>query len=169
MAVTQQIARLSEADLKACGSDKAILGRLISFKLCPPEDHLDLNWAPSVLRQYFGASKQRPEAELALYLSCNGARLVNPDHRDGPDPFDVYSDIACLTSTEVAQVAAGFQFVAWEGLAGWLPKDREEACKEIKMELNVHPDEEFPDRLRSLVAFYDDAASRDLCTAMWWD
>jgi hypothetical protein len=169
MAVTQQIARLSEADLERCSKDVAALDELISFKLCPAKDHLDLNWAPAVLRQYFGASKQRPEAELALYLSCNGARLANPDHRDGPEPRDVYSDIACLNSNEVAQVAANFRLVVWSSLIGWLPRDKAEACKAIKMELVVHPDEVFPAYLRSLAAFYQEAAERTLCTVMWWD
>ncbi len=169
MAVTQQIARLSESDLETCGRDVFALDSLISYKLCKPEDHLDLNWAPSVLRHYFAASKQRPEAELALYLSCNGARLVNPDHRDGPEPFDVYSDIASLKCDEVAQVVAGFQFIDWDRLTGWLPRDRAEACKEIKMDLDVHPDEEFPAYLRDLVEFYKGAARKGFCTAMWWD
>lgn len=169
MAVTQQIARLSESDLETCGRDVAALESLISYKLCRPDDHLDLNWAPAVLRQYFGASHQRPEAELALHMSCNGARLVHPECRREVNGYQLDSDIACMSCSEVAQVAAGFQVIDWDRLVGWLPRDRKEACEAIKMELTEHPDNVVPSYLRDLVEFYNGAARKSFCTAMWWD
>ncbi|WP_299393802.1 hypothetical protein [Pelagibius sp.] len=169
MAVTQQIVRLTEAELEACSNSEAELNRLIGYELRCKTDHLDLNWAPRVLEHYLEASHQLPEAKLALFLACNGARLVNTNCRRGPGSDWVYSDVTCLSKEEVARVASGFQTIAWEELTGWLPTDRQKACDAVKMQLDHHPDAVFPDHMRALAAFYDEAARAGLCTAMWWD
>ncbi|MAT99615.1 MAG: hypothetical protein CL608_20935 [Anaerolineaceae bacterium] len=169
MAVTQQIVRLHPNLLQLCSISEEVLKRLISLQLQSEDGHLDLNWAPSGLERYFEASQQLPESKLALYLALNGSRLVNNDHRCGPDYDPVYSDITALSREEVDFVANNLSKIDWESFFGWLPEDKEEANKILGTDLTIHPNTYHGDYLKELVTFYQKASKDQMVTAMWWD
>ncbi len=106
MAVTQQLARISSNRLSRCGNDTQELRDLISFEINPPEDWIDMDWAPSGLQAAVHRLGTREAAKMLDRLFGDaGAPLVDPAHPDGPDAFDVYSPITYNDPTEVSRLA----------------------------------------------------------------
>lgn len=169
MAITLQLARMDLKHYEWCKENENALSELISFESCPDSDYLDLDWVAGGINTYFEATNQLPEAKLALYLSINGTRLVNPNCRNEVNGYLVYSDIACLELDEVRIVVEGFKSIDWVALCAWLPQDADEANKVLGTELTMHPNQYYVEALKHLKNFYDEALERSLCVIMWWD
>lgn len=129
-------------------------------------DHLDLNWAGTMLQGMAAIGAVDEELQLALTLSLAGDQEINPAYREVPESIWEHPVTSLLPerTREVAELLArlggtGFPLV-----------------RDIRAYLVSRPDwrwdgpsEYFPRQFRLLREFYATAAARGLCVALWWD
>ena len=112
VAVTQQIARLTAAELAECRRSLEAIDRLCSFDLRPPEDHLDLNWSPRPLEQAAIRSGLPAEVAESLRQACAGEEEINPAYREVA--YSVWEHpVTALEPAAVREVAAVLE--RWRG------------------------------------------------------
>jgi hypothetical protein len=169
VAVTQQIARLTIADLEDCRRSVAAINRLCSFKARGSEDYLDLDWSPSPLLKSAAVSGLPPELIEAVERACAGETEINPGFRDAPDTIWEHP-VSALEPDDVQTVAS--RLAQWHGadVVGGLASAADDAAEQVGMiEFAEHPAAYLRRHYDALSAFYVEAARRRLATAMWWD
>ncbi|HEX2907175.1 MAG TPA: hypothetical protein VHO69_09970 [Phototrophicaceae bacterium] len=168
MAITQQLAMVTQSELDLCKTSETALNTLIWFKFTANR-YLDLNWAPVGLQICFEQSGQTLSAQKAFDWSLNGTKVVNPECPEGPPSDTVYSQITFLEIDQVQLVAKNLQEVVADTLFAWIPKDLAEANAVLRTDLTVHPKIYYPQMFHQLRQFYQTAAQNNMATVMWWD
>lgn len=167
MAVTQNLARLSDSLIAECATSTAVLDDVCSFRALASEDYLDLDWAPTLLREVAATADVDPELQLALAQAMNGHGEINPLYRDMPDTVWEHP-VSSLGAVEVEQITLSLDvlvqsdFITDEAIDNTL--DRLE-----RLERPDEPREYLRRHLEALCEFYRGASARHLGTAMWWD
>jgi hypothetical protein len=154
VAVTQQLARITGAQLARCRECVDELDRVCSFTVALPADHLDLDWAPDGLLKATRPALDEA-AVAAVRRALDGDEEINPAYRDRPGSVWEHP-VTALDPAAVAVVAAQLRRIDPVAVTA------------------VRPDEQpGPDYLlthfTALRAFYDGAAGRRLATVLWWD
>lgn len=169
MAVTQQLARLTEAELHECRSRVEAIDQLCSFRLRPSCDYLDLDWSP---RLFLAAAhlSEAPEAVTeALRLACEGVDEINPSYREAADTVWEHP-VACLRADQVRGVASALARLSPERLITSLAIEPREAVRQLGLTEGLsEPCAYVYEHFVLLREFYDGAATGGLATAMWWD
>ena len=111
MAVTQNLARLSDAMISECTTSTATLNDVCSFRGLKSSEYLDLDWAPSLLKQAAAAADVDAELLGALDRATSGEGEVNPTYREMPDSIWEHP-ASFLRSTQVAAVDKLLQTLA---------------------------------------------------------
>jgi hypothetical protein len=169
VAVTQQLARLSPAQLAACRKSVEVLDQLCSFELLPPSDYLDLDWAPTPLIRACELAQVSTPILVALRRGLTGDAEINPSYRDRKDTV-WQQPVMALEPDIVADVAMLFGQVEPEAALAALPVDATAALVSLGMpEFDVHPRPYLRRHLAALREFYAHAAQRRLAVALWWD
>jgi hypothetical protein len=155
VAVTQQLARITAAQLARCRWSVHELDRVCSFAVAPALDHLDLDRSPAGLLR--AARLTLDESDVAaLRRALEGDEEVNPAFRDHPHTIWEHP-VTALEPAAVAEVAGRLRrFDPGTAVVGPPPDD-------------VPSVEYLREHLVALRAFYDGAADRGLATVMWWD
>lgn len=167
VAVTQQLARTTDAMLELCRADIGPLDDLCSFRALEASDYLDLDWAPDLLEGAARAANIPDDLLTALSLATCGEIEVNPHYRDTADSVWGHP-VAFLPKTRVAEVATALQTLAQVDFLTEEGVDRALAtCPPTSRPTDPHS--YLSAHFRALREFYAEAAKRDLCTIMWWD
>jgi hypothetical protein len=168
MAVTQQLVRLSESEIRRCATDVLELKELVSFELTAAADTLDLDWASAGLGRL--ASAYAVEVANAMRILLDGAALVSSEYPEGPPGQWVYSQIKWSSATQVATAAGTLARVDPDHFVRPLHRSRDLVVEFLgASELPDDPPQYYADRLRSLREFACGASARGLAMAMWWD
>ncbi len=171
MAVTQQIARLDQAELVQCRASLDAIERLCSFTLRPRTDYIDLDWAPPGILTLLELSNAPSGVVRALRRALEGDREINPAYREHPDSV-MGHPVSELDSSAVHEVAAALETLDLDVIGASLPADANLARERIGgslIELLVHPRDYLVPHIARLRAFYVEASARHLATAQWWD
>lgn len=166
MAITQQLARLPQAELVLCRSSADRLDEVCSFTALAEGDYLDLDWAPSWLEQAAVAAGL-PGLAAALELATGGRGEVNPAYREHPDTIFEHP-VASLDAEEVAGLAAELRRL----LPPDFPPEGVVAGLWAEAQDTYRPDDPqayLRRHARALGRFYAEAAERGLAVVMWWD
>ncbi len=165
MAVTQLLASISVERLARCRRDVGELDRLLSLKFVPPEEYVDLNWAPNGLEKALRLSGLNETAALLERLFGDGdSEIVNRDHPRGPDDYRVYTDITFVEADFVKICSSRLQM---------LGEDRLDAIFE-DAETRFEPDSDvgagfFRDMFDSLRGFMRRSDLANHAVVAWWD
>ncbi|MCO5972941.1 DUF1877 family protein [Actinoallomurus soli] len=171
MAVTQQLARVSGAELDACRASVETLDLLCSFDLRPESDHLDLDWAPEGLVRCCEPARVDASAVVALRRALDGDDEVNPAYRDAPDSIWGHP-VTALAPGAVAEIAGLLRRIDPQAVLGALPADPDEARTRMGRSLEfltVDPHRYLEPHFSALLSFYRDAADRGPAVVLWWD
>jgi hypothetical protein len=164
MAVTQNLARLSDAMISECAISTATLDQVCSFRGLEASEYLDLDWAPTPMMQAAVIADVDAELLAALDLATRGEGEINPAYSDMPDTIWEHP-VSSLRSARVAgidkslQTLAGLDFLSVDAAFGRVPL----------FEALDQPAEYLREHFRALCDFYRGAAARGLGTIMWWD
>jgi hypothetical protein len=161
VAVTQQLARLTDAQIALCAVDRVALERVCEFEELPEEDHADLDWAPSMLERAAERAELASHLIDALRSSTRGFRPVQPGY-DGL--YATYAPLTFLSSAETAAIAAGLGQIDISVML--TPAAVEHAMGGSGIE---NPREYLHEMFELLRDFYQDAARRRLGVILWWD
>ncbi|MEV5747863.1 hypothetical protein AB0L00_08595 [Actinoallomurus sp. NPDC052308] len=171
MAITQQLARVSGAELDACRASVETLNLLCSFDLRPRSDHLDLDWSPEGLVRSCEVAGVDTATVAALRRSVDGDDEVNPAYRDFP--YSVWSHpVTALVPDVVTEVATRLRRIEPRAVLDALPADPAEALARMGRSvefLSGHPRRYLEEHFTALLAFYRDTAERGLAVVLWWD
>lgn len=161
MAVTQQLARLTDAQIALCASDPKIIDGVCGWEELPPDDYADLDWAPSMLNRAAARAGLASDLVEALVLSTAGKRELHPGY-EGPSA--IYAPISCLSGTETASVATLLNKIVVPTLLS--PAAVEAAAAGTGL---AHPNEYLHEMFERLRDFYDGASLRGMGIVLWWD
>ena len=93
MAVTQNLARLSDAMISECTTSTATLDDVCSFRGLKSSEYLDLDWAPTLLKQAAVIADVHTELLEALDRAARGEGEVNAAY---PRRAGHYLGASCL-------------------------------------------------------------------------
>ena len=161
MAVTTQFIRLSQARADELSTSADALDALAAFRLAPPTDHLDLDWASPGLMIL--AQTQPLDVRTALERALQGTASV----ASGAHP-DIYSDVRILSARDVQRVSESLMDVRPDVVVSVVPEDAGEARRFFQIaEFAGHPKGYFQQHLQALLDFVRDAAARGLAIVTW--
>ena len=169
MALTQQIARLTAAQLADCRASIDALGSLCAFTLRGVDDYLDLDWSPTPLQRAAVASGLPNELIEALSRACAGSDEINPGYRNVAVTIWEHP-VTALDPAAMRDVAG--QLDAWSAsdIVQGLAHDAPTLAKQLQLtELPEQPRTYVSEYYEALRGFNLEAAQRELATAMWWD
>lgn len=171
MAITQQIARISENQLAACRQSSEELNRLRSFELRPRTDYADLDWAGSALIRLCKLAGLDARIVAALRRALEGDAEVNAAYRDHPDTVWEHP-VTALEPTTVEQVSGVLRELEPLAVLTTLPSNPHEATAVLgknweNFEGNLR--EYLAQHLTTLQSFYEETAQRGLAVVLWWD
>jgi len=83
--VTRQLVRIPAEQFAECRRSVEALDDACSFRLLPPSDHLDLDWAPAPMIRLFELAQVDARQLAALRRSLDGDTEVNEAYRDHPE------------------------------------------------------------------------------------
>lgn len=165
MAVTQQLARMSFERVIQCRGNPDELERIISYDYAPPEEDIDLNWAPKALIGGVKAVGEESTAHLLDLLFCGEeAPIVDPERPDGPGPYDVYSPITYMTPDSVAQLAAVLRRLDAEEIAAAATRSLGKEAEEMRS-----PDLFHLKTFNDFRSFLNGATLEGQAVVSWWD
>jgi hypothetical protein len=98
--------------------------------------------------------------------------VVDPDHPDGPQRYDVYSNITFLPSDEVRALEPTLRAIDLDDLLGAIPDDRGAQLRFFETSSPYVPDDAkryYRDSFVALRDFVSGAAAGNLALVMWWD
>ncbi|MER5650689.1 hypothetical protein [Streptosporangium sp. NPDC002524] len=168
MAVTQQLARISAAQLEVCRQSVDELDRLCSFVMAPQPDHLDLDWAPGPLLRVC-ALTCADDALAVLRRALSGDGEVNGAYRDHPG--SVWGQpVTFLSPVAVAAIALALREMNLILVAALSSHGAETSAVAVEMLPGVEEPQAYLTRCFAvLLAFYTEAARRGLAVVLWWD
>lgn len=167
MAVTQNLARLSDAMISECITSTGTLDDVCSFRGLKSSEYLDLDWAPTLLKQASVTADVHAGLLGALDRATRGEGEVNPAYRDVPDTIWEHP-VSSLRSTRVAEVDKSLQALAMLDFLS--VQNVHDAFDRLpQFERPDRPAEYLREHFRALCDFYRGAAARGLGTLMWWD
>ncbi|MDO7883659.1 hypothetical protein [Antiquaquibacter soli] len=161
MAVTQQLARLTERQIALCGSDVAMLERVCGGEELPADDYAQLDWAPAMLNRAAARSGLAHRFVEALERSTAGSRELHPGYTG---LFATYEALTCLSEAETAAIAALLDTIDTRTLLS--PPAVEAANEGFGV---TDPQGYLLEMFERLRGFYDGAARRGMGMALWWD
>ncbi|WP_329428798.1 YfbM family protein [Streptosporangium sp. NBC_01495] len=166
--MTQQLARISAAQLEACQQSVDELERLCSFEVAPQTDHLDLDWAPEPLL-WVCALTCADDALAVLRRALSGDGEVNSDYRDHPGA--VWGQpVTFLSPVGVAAVALALRKMDSVMVAALSSHGAEASAVAVEMLPGIEEQQAYLLRhFAALLAFYVKAARRGLAVVLWWD
>lgn len=163
MAITQQLARMNEATFFGCCENAALFVQLVSFKLIPKENYLDLCWAPAGLSTLSRLSGQSYNAQAALYIFCNGTQ---PLHLNIEETWEAAFSIQ---AEEARTILSGLSEVNLERLLGAIPKEEYKWNQLLGMGKVPDPEAYYRKHFNLLFAFYKNAVERGESVIVWSD
>ena len=163
MAITQQLARMNSNIFFKCCENAEQFSQLISFKLLPEKNYLDLCWASEGLKVLSRLSGQTYNAHSALYVSCDGTRPVflNSDETWGP--------IFSIQAEEVRLVFSGLAEINLDRLLGSVPKEECTWNRFFGSDKPSNPEAYYKKYFNLLFAFYKKAADSGESVIVWLD
>jgi hypothetical protein len=167
VAVTQQLARLSPAQLAACRNSVDEVDLLCSFTLRPAFDHLDPDWAPAPLVRAFELAHVDEPVVVALRRALDGDEEINAAYRDHPDTVWEHP-VTALGSDVVAEFAALLTQVRPEVVMATVP-DRVVTARTSLGVFTFDERRHLHGHLVALQDFYAHAARQHLTVALWSD
>lgn len=161
MAVTQQLARLSDEQIALCATDVATLERVCGWEELPEDDYADLDWAPYLLGRAAARAGLANQLAEAVALSTAGSRELHPGY-DGLAA--IYAPLTCLSSAETALVAARLDEI---DVATYLSSP---VVEDAAAGSNItNPRDYLLEMFERLRRFYSGAADRGMGMVLWWD
>lgn len=167
MAVTRNLARVSEALLGECAVSVGELDRVCTFRALRSEDYLDLDWAPRLLQEVVVAASVPAILAAALDRAMSGDGEVNPAYRDRPDsiwehPVSSLKPADVLDVDKMLRALAHLNPINEQSVAGAgrRLRDRDVPADALKY-LAAH--------FGALCDFYRGAAARHLAVVLWQD
>ncbi|MEV0259878.1 DUF1877 family protein [Streptomyces sp. NPDC050617] len=168
MAVTQQLARVTEAYLARCRASAAANADADPEWYPPDDDWIDLDWAPRPLVHACELAGVRPRLLEALQRAVGGdldvdvSMLRHPEATGsfGPPP-------TALAPDSVARVAAGLAELDWEEVWAAIPEGRRGTV--VGDGFTGDQLAYLAEHFTALREFYLDAARRGLSVVLWWD
>jgi hypothetical protein len=124
--VTQQLARLSSAQLAACRASVDVLDQLCSFELLPESDYLDLDWAPMPLVRACELAQVGMSVLTALKRGLDGDTEINPAYRYRADTVWQHP-VKAITPDVVAELAKLIGQIKPDVVLAALPSDAQAA------------------------------------------
>jgi len=167
VAVTRNLARVSDALLSECRVSVSELDRVCSFQTLDSNDYLDLDWAPRLLREIAITVNVPARLVVALDRAMGGEGEVNPAYRDWPESVWEHP-VSSLKSTDVREIDMSLRALAQLGPVN------ERSVDDVVERLPHH---EVPERTHiylrrhfsALCDFYRGAAARQLGIIIWQD
>ncbi|MGW0804740.1 DUF1877 family protein [Nonomuraea sp. NPDC002799] len=160
MAITQQLARVSDVELAKVRPMPKRLERILSFEAGQPDDYLDLDWAgPPLLRvcehldpgsAVLGAVKRALEGEVQIGTGD-------------------YGPVMALSARAVVDVVRGLRAIDGRALRGALSDDLADVSGLIGKGFAGDPGEYLTGHFAALRDLYEGAAQRGLSVVVWWD
>lgn len=161
MAVTQQLARLTDEQIRVCGNDLEHLERVCGYVELPKTDHLDLDWAPNLFNRAADSVGLDADLASALRNSTEGLRDVMPGYAGD---LTAYSPLTTMSSAEARNVSVALESIDAASL--FTPASVEYAAAPWGLS---DPGPYVRNALEQLREFYRGAAERGLGVILWWD
>ncbi len=161
MAVTQQLAKLSEEQLNKCMSSIPVIEMLIDFTLLPKEGYLDLNWEGTFILKLFEQNDNKHKKILAGAL--DGLHAISDEE------LDVYEQPRYLSFDEVRLVNEAIREIDFSEVLSCLPDNLADINNLLKSDYEGNPEKTLLAAWEKLAGFYSDAAEHGSCVMCWWD
>ncbi|MFI9227914.1 DUF1877 family protein [Streptomyces rimosus] len=171
MALTQQLARVSEAYLAQCRRNAAASADGDPEWNPPDEDVLDLDWAVWGLLRYCREADVACEWTAAVQRSIEGENADSVRFLDHPEVYDGFgTPPALLAPPVVAEVARRLDAIDMDSLLRGLPADAASAAAVCGFGA-FHGDlrKYLEDHVAALTDFYRGAARRGMAVVEWVD
>jgi hypothetical protein len=163
MAVTQQLARLSEENLIKCLHNKKTIMELLDFTLLSECDYLDLNWEVTYLKSL-------------INRYCYGSATIYNESIDGIHEFpeslgvqDVEEQPTYNNSDDVQNIADKLTEINIRSVLVNLPKTLDEINRILGSHYDDVPHEYLAETFLELTSFYKGAKEKKYCMVCWWD
>ena len=163
MAVTQQLACLSEADLIKCLHNQSSLESLLNFTLLSGYQYLDLNWEITYLKALI---REYHYGSLISY-----SEAVDGIHNlpDSLGEQDVEEQPAYNRFNDVEKIISGLNEIDIDNLLSKLPPSLDQINKLLGSHYDDLPYKHLSDTFRQLTGFYRTAEKKKYCVVCWWD
>ena len=163
MAVTQQLAYLSEADLIKCLHNNDAIESLLNFSLLSEDNYLDLNWEVTFLKMLISNFDDK---HLEVYKnSIDGIH----DFPESLGVQDVEEQPTYNKTSDVKIISMRLGEIDIDEILNKLPS----SIDGINALLNSHYDEMphkyLSDTFKELINFYKAAAEKSYAVVCWWD
>ena len=169
MAVTQQLARLTAAELALCRRSVEALDDLCGLRMRPPTDHLDLDWSPAMISRAAVLAGVPADVRQALGRALAGDVEINPAYRAVPGVSE--HPVCAVSARDVRELAASLQTLTPRQLVAGLSADGGEVMRALGWDERLMEDPRgyVTTHYDALRGFYHQAADRELAVAAWWD
>ena len=159
MAVTQQLLRTSNDKAVAAAASESKLGQILGVGTGAFDEGMNLDWAPQPLEEALIALGH-PDLSASVARACEGAEILNRSFPEGPDTYQVYSEIRINDIRLVQELAKDIANLPLGSLrdiaAEFLPNITD-------------PGSYLEGHASKLAAFYARAASAQQVVITWWD
>ena len=161
MAVTQQIARLTDALVDKCALDSTALDSVCAGVALAADDYADLDWAPNLLEKAASRAGIDSAVVEALKRSTDGDAEVHPGYAG---IYSAYATPTYLSASAVKSVSAMLDSIDSSTLLA--PDVVEDVVAGMAI---VRPFEYLVDYFDRLRDFYRESMHRGLAVLLWWD
>lgn len=163
MAVTLQLARLTETELIKCLHSRSALESLLSFAMAPQDRYLDLNWEVNHLKKLLVVFSQ-PE-----YNDYVKAIEGSHDFPESLGEFDVEEQPTFNRAGDVEKILTGLKAIEIGSLLERLPSSIDEMNQILGSQYDQDPHNYLFETFDSLLRFYSEAARAGQGVVCWWD
>jgi hypothetical protein len=168
MAVTQQLARVSEEYINRCRASAAASPDADPEWDPPTNDWIDLDWSPQFLSNACELAGVDSCTLEALNRALDGAPDVDVSVLNHPKATGGFGPPpTALAPDSVAHVAAKLAGLDWDSVLAAIPADRREVL--AGAHFNGDPVAYLTTHFLALRSFYAEAAQQGLFVVLWWD
>ncbi|MFE5869106.1 DUF1877 domain-containing protein [Streptomyces roseifaciens] len=168
MAVTQQLARVSDAYLTRCRATAAAAPDADPQWDPPADARIDLDWSPRLLTGACELAGVDSPALAALNRALDGDRDVDVSVLNHPEATGGFGPPpAALAPGSVAHVASELARLDWDAVRAAIPAERLSAL--AGPGFSGDPVAYLTDHFTVLQRFYAEAAVRGQFVVTWWD
>ena len=161
VAVTQQLARLSDRLIVECAADSTVLDSICARTALPAADYADLDWAPHLLDKTAASAGIDADQAQALRRATEGDAEAHPGYAGW---YSSYSALTSVNSHETSKISAALEAIDVAVLLR--PGVVATAAAGTYFD---EPVDYLAEHFENLRAFYRETARRGLGVLLWWD